>query len=220
MQGLDGIIALPFGYEKGEAMRESMFGSRGVPRWPGDEQSRHGDFCYGHVAWDPDEYGLGFGEQSESGVFEFDESDNPECRSEFPSKPLDEYTTKELGARGERIAASYLASHGYRIVDMNWRCRAGEVDIVATMDDPEEDLRRSVVLVEVKTRLALGDEAEYMPEIAVDPKKRNKYRLLGLLYLVEHTEIDSVRFDVVAVNIVREKHAQLRHLVCAYSWDD
>ena len=94
------------------------------------------------------------------------------------------------------------------------------MDIVATMDEPDEDLRRSVVLVEVKTRLALGDEADYMPEIAVDPKKRHKYRFLGLLYLVDHTDVDSVRFDVVAVNITRDEHAELRHLVCAVSWDD
>ena len=81
-------------------------------------------------------------------------------------------------------------------------------------------MHHSVVLVEVKTRLALGDEAEYMPEIAVDPKKQERYRLLGLLYLVEHTNVDSVRFDVVAVNVVGHGHAKLRHLVCAFSWDD
>ena len=39
-------------------------------------------------------------------------------------------------------------------------------------------------------------------------------------YLVEHTNVDSVRFDVVAINVVGYGHAKLRHLVCAYSWDD
>ena len=87
-------------------------------------------------------------------------------------------------------------------------------------NEPDEEMHHSVVLVEVKTRLALGDEAEYMPEIAVDPKKQERYRLLGLLYLVEHTNVDSVRFDVVAVNVVGHGHAKLRHLVCAFSWDD
>ena len=103
---------------------------------------------------------------------------------------------------------------------MNWRCNAGEVDIVATMDEPEEELRRSVVLVEVKTRLALGDEADYVPELAVDPQKKNRYRMLGLLYLVQHNEIDSVRVDVVAVNIVGERNAKLRHLLGAVTWDN
>ena len=201
-------------------MRDTMFGQNRMPGWGRESGPVHSEYCFGHVAWDPDEDGFGFSGQSESRYFEFDDVNDPTFGSDLPRKPLEEYTTKELGAKGERIAASYLASHGFRILDMNWRCKAGEVDIVATTDEPDEDSRHSVVLVEVKTRLALGDEADYMPEIAVDPKKRSKYRLLGLLYLVEHAEIDSVRLDVVAVNITRDEHAELRHLICAYSWDD
>ncbi|KUH58417.1 hypothetical protein AUL39_05295 [Tractidigestivibacter scatoligenes] len=201
-------------------MRDTTFGAQGMPGWSRESGPIHSEYCYGHIAWDPDEDGFGYSGQSESRYFEFDGAGDPSIGLDLPRKPLEEYTTKELGVKGERIAASYLASHGFRILEMNWRCKAGEVDIVATMDEPDEDLRRSVVLIEVKTRLALGDEADYMPEIAVDPKKRNKYRLLGLLYLVDHTDVDSVRFDVVAVNITRDEHAELRHLVCAFSWDD
>ncbi len=40
-------------------------------------------------------------------------------------------TTTELGQRGERIAARYLTDHGLRLLDRNWRCRDGELDIVA-----------------------------------------------------------------------------------------
>ena len=53
--------------------------------------------------------------------------------------------SKELGRCGERLAAGYLSSHGYRLVEMNYRCRFGELDIVARRDD-------MVIFAEVKTR--------------------------------------------------------------------
>ena len=204
-------------------MSETTFGSRGGSDWADGGGRSHSEFCFGHLGHEFDGYGMGLGVPGESRCVDFDEDEGLGYGPDGPDadrKPLDEYTTKELGAEGERLAANYLADNGYRILDMNWRCRAGEVDIVATEDEPDEEMHHSVVLVEVKTRLALGDEAEYMPEIAVDPKKQERYRLLGLLYLVEHTNVDSVRFDVVAVNVVGHGHAKLRHLVCAFSWDD
>ncbi|WP_130812128.1 YraN family protein [Olsenella sp. Marseille-P4559] len=203
-------------------MGKSAFGTSGISGWPGGGGYAHSEFCFGHIPRDHDDDGLGFGGVGETKLVDFDEGDGAGCggNSSSPRKPLDEYTTKELGAQGERIAASFLADHGYRILDMNWRCPAGEIDIVATMDDPDEGLRRSAILVEVKTRLALGDEADYVPELAVDPQKKLRYRMLGLYYLVQHTELDSVRFDVVAINIVGEGQAKLRHLLGAFTWDD
>lgn len=204
-------------------MDETTFGVRGAQGRGVERERPHSEFCFGHLGHEFDGYGVGFGGPRESLCVDFDEDEGvgfgPDWQ-EAERKPLDEYTTKELGAEGERLAANFLAENGYRILEMNWRCRAGEVDIVATEDEPDEEMRHSVVLVEVKTRLALGDEADYVPEIAVDPKKQERYRLLGLLYLVEHTEVDSVRFDVVAINVVGYGHAKLRHLICAYSWDD
>ena len=203
-------------------MGASAFGVRDTSGWPVGGGSSHSEFCFGHMPRDYSDDEYGYGSVGETKSIEFGEDDDFGFGDtpDWPVKPLDEYTTKELGTQGERIATSYLAEHGYRILDMNWRCNAGEVDIVATMDEPEEELRRSVVLVEVKTRLALGDEADYMPELAVDPQKKSRYRMLGLLYLVQHNEIDSVRVDVVAVNIVGERNAKLRHLLGAVTWDN
>ena len=203
-------------------MSETTFGLRGGSDWASGGGRSHSEFCFGHMPRDYSDDEYGYGSVGETKSIEFGEDDDFGFGDtpDWPVKPLDEYTTKELGTQGERIAASYLAEHGYRILDMNWRCNAGEVDIVATMDEPEEELRRSVVLVEVKTRLALGDEADYMPELAVDPQKKSRYRMLGLLYLVQHNEIDSVRVDVVAVNIVGERNAKLRHLLGAVTWDN
>lgn len=128
-------------------------------------------------------------------------------------KPLCDYTSKEIGDEGESLAASYLERRGYVLIDRNWRSDAGEIDIIAEDDD-------ETVLLEVKTRLALGDEADNMPELAVDSKKQRRYRRLALLYLADHPHVSSVRFDVIAINLVAERTARLRHLIGAFSWDD
>lgn len=130
-------------------------------------------------------------------------------------RSIEEYSTTEIGREGEAMAASLLERRGYEIICRNWRCDFGEVDIVAR--DHEE---AEVVLVEVKTRLALGAEADLAPEIAVDRRKQTRYKKLALLYLAHHPELISVRFDVVAVNIVGYHQARLRHLSGAYAWDE
>ena len=68
-------------------------------------------------------------------------------------------TTIQLGALGERIAAAYLTDAGLRVLDRNWRCREGELDIVAREGD-------ALVFCEVKTRRGIGFGH---PVEAVDP---------------------------------------------------
>ena len=134
---------------------------------------------------------------------------------------LSEYTKRELGAEGERIAASYLEKRGYEILDMNWECPLGEVDIVARKPGDEPDSTEGgVVLVEVKTRIDFGADPQVMPELAVDNEKRRKYKVLALLYLATHLDLDYVRFDVIALNIIAERTARVRHLVSAFCWED
>lgn len=135
------------------------------------------------------------------------------AREGVPDKPLSEYTSHEIGQEGEHLAASYLEKRGYEVLERNWRCSSGEVDIIAREGD-------TVVLVEVKTRLTLGESSDVMPELAVDRRKQRRYRKLALLYLACHPDVTSVRFDVIALNIVGERCARLRHLIGAYSWDE
>jgi putative endonuclease len=132
---------------------------------------------------------------------------------EAPTKPVDQMTPREIGTEGERLAAEFLERRGYQVLERNWRCAAGEVDIIALDDDCH-------VLVEVKTRLALGDASEDMPELAVDRRKRARYRKLALLYLASHPKVMSVRFDVIALNIVGDRTARLRHLIGAFEWTE
>ncbi|PIQ97014.1 MAG: YraN family protein, partial [Nitrospinae bacterium CG11_big_fil_rev_8_21_14_0_20_56_8] len=70
----------------------------------------------------------------------------------------------DLGQEGERKAADFLRSKGYRILQRNFRCAAGEIDIIA------ED-RKTVVFVEVKTR---SGEGVGHPSLAVTPAKQKK----------------------------------------------
>lgn len=131
-----------------------------------------------------------------------------------PEKPIAEYTPREIGLEGEHLAQVYLVRRGYEVCELNWKCRAGEADIIA------RDTDGCVVLVEVKTRLAIGCTEEPMPELAVDDAKKLRYRGIALTYLAMHLEVQNVRFDVVAINIVQERMARLRHLLGAFSWDE
>lgn len=97
-----------------------------------------------------------------------------------------------LGGWGEDVAAGFLADRGLRIVDRNWRCRAGEIDLVAL--DP---VARAVVVVEVKTRRS---EAYGGPLAAVDHRKAARLRRLAGLWLAEHPQpLPQVRIDLLAV---------------------
>ena len=127
--------------------------------------------------------------------------------------PLEEMSSRQIGEKGEEIAAKYLIKRGYKIIQTNWTCQIGEVDIVAQDDD-------NVVLVEVKTRRILNKDDSIMPELAVNRAKQEKYRTLALMYAALHPALTSIRFDVVAINLVAPSTASLRHLIGAFSWDE
>ncbi len=125
-------------------------------------------------------------------------------------RALDIDDPHQLGRLGELIAVRYLRSAGYEVLQRNWRCRSGEVDVVA------RDLNRDeTVLVEVKTRR----NADCNPEDAVDESKLARYRTLSLEYLLEHECVSCLRFDVIAIVIARPGLARLRHILGASSWD-
>ncbi len=94
------------------------------------------------------------------------------------------------GKAGEKIAADFLKKKGYRLVEANYRCPIGEIDIVARD-------KKDLVFVEVKARKtsALG-----YPEQAVGLKKQRKISQVALWYLQEKKLGDvPVRFDIVAI---------------------
>jgi len=96
----------------------------------------------------------------------------------------------ELGKRGEAIAARYLEADGLTIVDRNWRCSQGEIDLVA-LDGPE------LVFVEVKTRssVAYGHPLE-----AITAPKLARLRRLAAAWCVDHPgNHDLIRIDAIGV---------------------
>lgn len=100
---------------------------------------------------------------------------------------------KSTGREGEEIAAAYLRQAGYRLLERNYRCRFGEIDIVA-----EEG--RTIVFVEVKCRRTgtFGD-----PQLAVGLAKQKRLSLAALHYLgARHLTNRCARFDVVAVKLL------------------
>ncbi len=116
-------------------------------------------------------------------------------------------TTLELGALGENIAATYLTDTGLRLLDRNWRCREGELDIVAREDD-------ALVFCEVKTRRGVGFGH---PVEAVTPAKHRKLRTLAQRWLAAHDEhAPELRFDVVGVLVRPDRPALVTHLRTAF----
>jgi len=114
----------------------------------------------------------------------------------------------DLGRRGEELAAAHLEALGLVIMGRNWRCREGELDIVAS------DGLRQLIVCEVKTRSGDGFGT---PAEAVTMGKRRKLRRLAQLWMAERQmPWTSVRFDVVGVMARPGKPVELSHIVAAF----
>ena len=100
-------------------------------------------------------------------------------------------TTKALGDRGEAVTAQYLRERGYALLASQWRCRYGELDLVA------RDRDGTICFVEVKLR---GGDLAGLPREAVDRRKRERLRTAAEAYLSQHDLEDAAaRFDVAEV---------------------
>ncbi len=111
-----------------------------------------------------------------------------------------------MGERGENLAAAYLRDQGFKIVIRNFRCPAGEIDIIAR-DGP------TLVFVEVKTR-AYEDPA---PEDQVHAAKQRKLTTVAKMYLARYGPSQPpARFDVVAVVWPKGREPLIRHVPHAF----
>ena len=104
---------------------------------------------------------------------------------------IPENSKQALGREGERLAELFLKKKGYKLVERNYRCRGGEVDLIL-LD------RKVVVFVEVKTRT---DDIFGSPFEAVEPRKQRRMILAAQLFLQQKQlhERDA-RFDVVGIS--------------------
>lgn len=116
-----------------------------------------------------------------------------------------------IGKAGEDAAAECLRTQGWLILDRNWRCRDGELDIVAR-DGP------AVVFCEVKTR---SSDRFGSPLAAVDPRKAARIRRLAVRWLQDRRGEAGwrppavVRFDVLGVHLAGAR-MQVEHVRGAF----
>ena len=95
-----------------------------------------------------------------------------------------------LGKKGEDLAAEFLRKNGYRIIERNYRCRGGEIDVIACERD-------TLCFVEVKSR---GSEDYGGPEQAITATKKRRMTHAALFYLTQKRIQDADwRFDAVTV---------------------
>ncbi|MET0473555.1 MAG: YraN family protein [Mycobacterium sp.] len=115
------------------------------------------------------------------------------------------WSRAQIGAFGEQLAVNHLVASGLTVVDRNWRCRYGELDVVAV-----DAAAQMVVFVEVKTRTTdlFGGVAQ-----AVTPQKvRRLRRLAGLWLAGQDARWAHIRIDVVGVRIGRGPTPEITHV--------
>lgn len=117
--------------------------------------------------------------------------------------------TDLLGHWGEGVAAEYLRKKRYKLIAANYRCRFGEIDLIA-------ENRTTLVFVEVKLRKSanFAQAMEY-----VDRQKQERLKQTALLYLSQNETEKPARFDVIEVYApdgIDTKKPMIRHLEDAF----
>lgn len=114
------------------------------------------------------------------------------------------YFKQEIGRWGEKLACQYLEENNYKIIERNFMCRQGEMDIIAK-DVPKKE----IVFIEVKTRsnLKYGNPSE-----AVNKAKQSHIKQVARYYLYKN-QINNIaiRFDVIEV-YMKEKNYTINHI--------
>lgn len=117
--------------------------------------------------------------------------------------------THSIGKLGEDFAVAHLTACGYDIIERNWHCQWGEIDIVARTDS-------IWVFCEVKTRKNSTTQRALMN---ITPAKRKKMVLAAQQYLHEHDLDDAIwRIDAIAVAITNNGQPEIDHVEDALDW--
>ncbi|WP_408635047.1 YraN family protein [Paenibacillus phocaensis] len=116
---------------------------------------------------------------------------------------------KDRGRKAEQVACEHLLSQGFILLEQNWRCRTGEIDIIARQGN-------TLVIVEVRSRsqqaAAFGTPAE-----SITARKIKQVRDTAAVYLHRTGQSDAnIRFDVIAVTFGRDMETTLEHIEAAF----
>lgn len=116
------------------------------------------------------------------------------------------YKKQEIGKLGEKLATKYLEQLGYKIIEKNFLCKQGEIDIIAKE-------KNELVFIEVKTRTNL----QYgLPAEAVDNTKQKHIEKATNYYLYKNRlDNEYVRIDVIEVYITKERY-RINHIKQAF----
>lgn len=118
-------------------------------------------------------------------------------------------STREIGAKGEKAAASFLKKNGYKIVKKNYLSAHGEIDIIA-------ESKNFLVFVEVKSRKNSDENFKNygLPAEAVDKSKQKHIIYTARCYLQRYPTDKAMRFDVIEVYFGKE--TKINHIEDAF----
>jgi putative endonuclease len=112
------------------------------------------------------------------------------------------------GQQGEQIAVDHLKKMGYKIQHRNFRCRQGEIDIIARDGS-------TLVFIEVKTKAQTAFGA---PQAMVTYTKQNTITRVAMYYVQQYRLINTaLRFDVMAITFLPNKMPEVHHIPAAFS---
>lgn len=114
----------------------------------------------------------------------------------------------KIGQQGESIAADYLVTKGYQIIERNWRFKKAEIDIIAK--SPNSNI---LVFIEVKTRsyTYFGEPSNF-----VDDKKKKLIQDAASQYMIEVEYDWEIRFDIVGIVLKKESKPIINHFEDAF----
>ena len=111
---------------------------------------------------------------------------------------------RDTGILGEKLARDFLSKNGYRILETNYRCPAGEVDIIVQRED-------TLVFVEVRTKKSLEFGS---PEESITPTKAERLKAVAAHYGQHHDNLPSSwRIDLVAIQLDRNRRVSRIELI-------
>jgi putative endonuclease len=116
-------------------------------------------------------------------------------------------STVVIGGDAERVACDYLASHGYRIVETNYRCKLGELDVIAEDQDGvlcfvevrsrtrgTRDYGSPVETIgQVKRRRIIRAAEQYIFTRQVDPERAMRFDVVGVIFEPNHVTLELIR---------------------------
>lgn len=115
----------------------------------------------------------------------------------------------DLGKKGEDLAASFLETKGYHVMDRNYRFQRAEIDLVLLRIEPAE-----LVFVEVKTRSR--SDGPYPEESLSDAQKKRIFKAADSYIYEKQLSTLPVRFDIVAIQMDNPEHPLIHHIEDAF----